>query len=127
MPRPRVPLERARTTGSAKKDPGRFAARSEPSTGPSGLGDAPAWLSPSEVVAWEQLRAEVPWLQASDRTLVALAAGILARVQAGEDVGPTDRNQLRLCLGQMGATPADRTRVNTAAESAVDPLDHYFS
>jgi hypothetical protein len=122
MPRPRTPKERAEITGRTKKDPGRFAVRSSPVTGP--LGDAPAWLSPGRVAAWEVFRAEIPWLQSSDRHLVALACLIQARVVAGEDVGPTLLNQLRLCLMLMGASPADRSKVGYVEEPD-DGLDRY--
>jgi hypothetical protein len=125
MPRKRTPKERAEITGAARRNPGRFAGRSTPWTGP--LGDAPAWLSPAQVAAWEVLRTELPWLQTSDRILVGIASIILARVMAGEDVGATLLNQLRLCMTQMGATPADRSRVVLAEEPDEDPLDHYFS
>jgi hypothetical protein len=124
MPRPRTPKERAEVTGRTKKDPGRFAGRSSPVTGP--LGDAPAWLSPGQVAAWEVFRTELPWLQMSDRHLVALACLIQARVVAGEDVGATLLNQLRLCLMLMGATPADRSKVTVVEEKEIDPLDRYF-
>jgi hypothetical protein len=120
MPRRRTPTEKAQITGAAKIHPGRFANRPNPRTGE--LGDAPAWLSPSQVAAWKVLRAEFPWLQTSDRILVALAATILARVMAGEDVGMT-----ALCISQMGGTPADRTKVMMVEERKADPTDVYFN
>jgi hypothetical protein len=125
MPRRRIPTEKAEITGAAKINPGRFAGRSKPHTGE--LGNAPAWLNPGQVAAWEVLRTELPWLQKSDRVLVALAATILARVMAGEDVGMTAVNTLRLFLAQMGASPADRTKVMMVEERKIDPLDVYFN
>jgi hypothetical protein len=124
MPRKRTPKERAEITGAARTNPGRFAGRSTPWTGP--LGDAPAWLSPGQVAAWEVLRAEIPWLQVTDRILVGIASIILARVMAGEDVGATLLNQLRLCMTQMGATPADRSRVASTEETRRRPIGPLF-
>jgi hypothetical protein len=125
MARPRTPKERAEATGAAKRNPGRFATRANPRTGP--LGGAPAWLSPGQVAAWEVFRAELPWLQTSDRILVGIASTILARVMAGEDVGMTALNQLRLCMAQMGGSPADRTKVTIVEEPEADPLERYFN
>jgi hypothetical protein len=125
MPRPRTPKERAEVTGRTKKDPGRFAGRSSPVTGP--LGDAPAWLSPGQVAAWEAFRTELPWLQMSDRHLVALACTLQAKLETGEPVGTTELNLLRLCYGMMGASPADRSKVGYVESPEDDPLDHYFN
>jgi hypothetical protein len=125
MPRKRTPKERAEITGAARTNPGRFASRSNPRTGE--LGNAPTWLSPAQVAAWEVFRAELPWLQASDRILVGLASTILARVMAGEDVGMTAVNTLRLFLAQMGGSPADLAKVTVVEEPETDPLEHYFS
>jgi hypothetical protein len=124
MPRRRVPTELARVTGAAIRNPGRFAGRTNPRTGE--LGNAPAWLSPAQVAAFEVLREAFPWLQRSDRILVGLAATILARVMAGEDVGMTAINQLRLQISQMGGSPTDLSKIAVAEEREPDPLDIYF-
>jgi hypothetical protein len=72
-------------------------------------------------------RAEFPWLQESDRALVEIATILRARLLAGEDIGTAGVNQLRLCVGMMGGTPADRAKVTMVEEPEADPTDVYFN
>src|SRR3954447_3532796 len=109
MPRPRLPQERARITGADATNPARFAGRSDPKTTP--LAEPSGWMGEEQRVAWNSFTAEVPWLMESDRVLVEIAAYIRARVMTGEEVGVSALNQLRMCAAQMGATPADRSKV----------------
>jgi hypothetical protein len=51
---------------------------------------------------------------------------IRARLIAGEDVGVTALNHLRLCCGMMGGSPADRAKVTIVQEPEHDPFAHYF-
>jgi hypothetical protein len=125
MARKRIPVELARATGRAKKDPGRFAGRANPRTGR--LGKASSWMSAEQAAAWDLFRAEFPWLQASDRALVEIATILRARLLAGEDIGTAGVNQLRLCVGMMGGTPADRAKVTMVEEPEADPTDVYFN
>jgi hypothetical protein len=76
--------------------------------------------------AWEMFRAELPWLRASDRGLVEIAATIRARLIAGKDVGMTALNLLRLCLAQMGGSPSDRSKISTVEENNDDAVTRYF-
>jgi hypothetical protein len=78
-------------------------------------------------VAWNQFRREVPWLMESDRALVEIASYLRARIMAGEDVGAGAMNQLRMCAAQMGATPADRSKVAVPDEPEDDPADRFFN
>lgn len=125
MAKPRTPIERARVTGSIKKDPARFASRAAPQVGR--LGSPPAWMSAVAKKAWALLKSEIPWLAESDRGLVEIAATIRGRLMSGEDVGVSALNQLRMCYGQMGATPADRSKVHVPDEAPEDPTDRFFS
>jgi len=125
MPRRRIPKEKAEATGAAKRNPARFAGRSAPQTGP--LGPVPSWMSADQAAAWELFRAEYPWLQRSDRCLVEIATILRARVLAGEDIGAAGLNQLRLCVGAMGGSPADRAKVTMVEEPDEDPLEAYFN
>ena len=45
---------------------------------------------------------------------------------AGEEVGVQAPNLLRQALGQMGGTPADRTRIETPQEISDDPAERFF-
>jgi hypothetical protein len=125
MPNPRTPQARARITGRELKDPARFEKRSDPNVGP--LGDPPAWMTAQQRIAWETFRAEIPWLAESDRSLTGIAATIQARLMAGEDVGVQALNLLRQCLGQMGATPADRSKIAVPNEQSEDPAERFFN
>lgn len=68
----------------------------------------------------------MPWLRYSDRMLVGIASILQARVQSDNDVGIQAMNLLRLCLGQMGATPTDFGKIGWH-EDTYDPDDELFS
>ena len=89
--------------------PSRFGRRSASHTAP--LGEPSNWMNDGQRVAWERFRCEVPWLMESDRALVEIASYLRARVMTAEEVGVGALNQLRMCMAQMGATPADRSKV----------------
>jgi hypothetical protein len=84
-------------------------------------------MNDGQRAAWNQFRREVPWLMESDRALVEIASYLRARLMAGEDVGAGAMNQLRMCAAQMGATPADRSKVAVPAEPDDDPADRFFN
>jgi hypothetical protein len=111
-------------TGADLKNPARFCHRSDPPTVP--LGMPSAWLTEGQVAAWKAFQREIPWLAESDRALVEIAATIRARLMAGEEVGVQALNLLRQAVAQMGGTPADRTRIETAEDDVDDPTAHYF-
>ena|SRR5258705_11938926 len=127
MARPRVPLIKAQVTGRTIRNPNRFKDRKEPkSNGP--LGDPPRWFKNQiQKDAWNTFRDELPWLNHSHRSLIEIAATIRARVMTGDDIGVKALNLLRQCLGQMGATPSDASKVNMpAGEEPNDPSKKYF-
>lgn len=110
MARPRIPRAKAAVEARDKKDPQRFKNRNEPlSTG--NLGNPPEWMGGEQRVAWKIFQREIPWLNESHRGLVEIAAVIRARLASGEEVGVQALNLLRQCLGQMGATPSDASKV----------------
>lgn len=124
MPKPRSPLRKARVGGRDLKNPQRYRERSEPRV-PGMLGPAPSWMTGEQRRAWAAFAAECPWLNASHRGLVEVAVPIRARLWAGEEVGVQALNLLRQCLGQMGATPADASKV-TLGEDEEDPDEVFF-
>jgi len=130
MPRPRTPLAKARLTGRDKRDPARFSGRNEPLID-GHLGEAPDWLVDTDTTkpqeAWEQLRSSIPWLNSSHRGIIAIAASVMGRMIAGQEVGTQSMNLLRQCLGSMGATPADASRVGLSdVPGEPDPAEKYF-
>lgn len=128
MARPRNPLGKAKTEGRDKINAGRFKDRKEPDAkGP--LGKPPTWLKDTEQnkakSAWLLFEREIPWLTESHRMLVGMAATIQGRLMAGQEVGIQSLNLLRQMLGQMGATPADASKITVpdAGEEKDDLLD----
>ncbi|WP_426528389.1 hypothetical protein [Bradyrhizobium sp. McL0615] len=127
MPRPRVPLIKAQTTGRTLKNPKRFKNRTEP-TGLGALGPPPKFLrTASQKEAWNTFAKELPWLNYSHRALVSIASDIRGRQIAGEDVGVKALNLLRMMLNSMGATPSDASKVKMPDEGdPEDPAAKYF-
>ena len=119
MARPRTPRAKAAVEASDKKNPQRFKNRTDAKAdGP--LGNPPAWLKDTPELkakaAWKLFEKELPWLNQSHRTLVGMAANIQGRIMAGQEVGVQAMNLLRQMLGQMGATPADASKVSAPDE-----------
>jgi hypothetical protein len=47
------------------------------------LGDPPAYLKLSEILAWHRFKEEMPWLVSSDTSIVAMACRLQSEFQAG--------------------------------------------
>jgi hypothetical protein len=128
LPKQRTPLAKAKATGQDIQHASRFKDRKEPkSNGP--LGKPPKWMKKqSQLDAWATFQDELPWLNQSHRSLVEIASEIRGRLIAGEELIVNGFNLLRLCLGQMGATPVDSSKVTLPDdEKDEDPSDKYFS
>ena len=121
-------MAKAIATGRVLHDAKRFKNRNEPeSTGP--LGPPPAWMRTKEQKdSWQTFRIEIPWLQKSHRCLTAIACIARADLISGGEFNVRMANLLRQCLGQMGATPADASKVTLPDDGAPqDPADKYFA
>jgi hypothetical protein len=120
MARPRVPMAKAISTGRVLHDRKRFANRNEPDhTGP--LGPPPVWMTNKrQKAAWERFRAEIPWLQKAHRCLTVIACVVHADLVSGGDFDVRKANLLRQCLGQMGATPVDASKITMPDEDVPD-------
>ena len=129
MPRARTPLAKAKATGQdIGTNKSRFEDRVEPVVNDP-LGEPPAWLKKKgEREAWETLRGELPWLNHSHRTYVAMACKTLGRFIDGEDVGVQATALLRQMLSAMGATPSDASKVKIpdGEDENKDPSKKYF-
>ena len=130
MPRPRTPLASAQASGAADHNPKRFADRVEPvARGP--LGPLPNYFNDLQRDQWNELIARMPEgvLVSGDEYIVELTVLLLMRMRSFEDpLKPVEIGHLRACLGSLGLTPADRTRVNGSHESKKedDPLAALF-
>lgn len=121
MPRPRTPLAKAKATGRTIHDPKRFGSRKEPK-GLAPLGDPPKWMvKKHQIEAWETFTDELPWLNRSHRTLVAIACDLRGKLMAGEELSVNAMNLLRLLLSQMGGTPVDASRVTLSDDEDNEP------
>lgn len=123
MARPRNPLGKAKIEGRDKMNAGRFKDRKEPDAkGP--LGAPPKWIEDTDTAkaksAWLLFDREIPWLNESHRMLVGMAAQVQGSIMAGQEVGVQRMNFLRQILAQMGATPADATKVSVPDEKDDD-------
>jgi len=124
MPAPRSSTERLKVKGSAIKNPKLFKDRRDPVADP--LGPPSAHLDPHSIVAWKMFVKEIPWLAESDRTHLEIASMLRGRLIAGQEVGVQALNLLRLCLGQMGGNPSDRSRIKVGEPDDADPTAGYF-
>lgn len=109
MPAPRLPALKARVTGAAAKNPGRFKGRADPKIAP--VGNPPAHLSRNAKCAWRMFVRRMPWLTASDEAMLGIAAMIQGLLMDREDVGVAKLNLFQSVLSKLGASPTDRTKV----------------
>lgn len=126
MPRPRTPLARAQIEGRHLQHPERFAQRREPQ-GLGPVGEPPDWLNDNAKTAWREIASEVPWLNSSQRGLLEIAATVRGRLISGQEVGVNALNLLRQCMGSMGATPADASKIPLPVDDPDDDLDEFFN
>ena len=126
MSRPRLPALRVVVDGADIKNPKRFKRRRAPKA-QRPLGKPSRHLDLFAYRAFERFRRELPWLKESHRALVDLAATLRGRLL--DPTVPIDlkvMQELRRCLGQLGATPADETRLNLTPEDEPDPEEALF-
>ncbi len=127
MPTPRMPRAKAKALGVDVKNPKRFGQTAAPDGGGT-LGEPSEWMGGEQRVIWKMFKSEIPWLVESDRTIMEIACTIRAKMYSGDDVSITAMNQLRLCLSQMGATPADRSKIRMPeGDDDEDPADAYLN
>lgn len=126
MARPRTPVAKAEATGAAAKNPQRHRARKEPSS-TKALGKAPTWFDEAQSSMWEGFKLELPWLTEADRSVMEIASALRAQFKTDPmNMGVTKLNLLRLCLAQLGATPADRSKIGVGDGDEEDPDDTFF-
>lgn len=126
MPRPRTPQAKAEASGANLIHPGRFKDRKTPKR-VKPLGEPYAYMTDEERESWAELAADLPWLNASHRTLMQIACRVKARFQCGEEIGVSALTLLQTVLSKLGATPVDETKVNHGDDGDEDPSDKFFS
>ena len=126
MPRQRLTPEQAEASGAIEHNPKRFADRIHAPQPAGPVGDPPNFFDDEQGDVWREILELAPLgvLTSADRLLVETTV-YLVRMQRMGLITSVDRGHLRACLGSMGMTPADRTRVQAASggKKERDPLD----
>lgn len=125
MARPRLPATKAKASGAALKNPGRFKDRKAPRNARP-LGEPYAKMLVREKAAWKELTDEMPWLNAAHRPLVRMACIWIARMDT-KDFGVSATQALSSILSKLGATPVDETKVAHGGDSEEDAEDGFFN
>lgn len=131
MAKARTPKAKAVLLGYAEKNKTRYRARHEPKV-KDGVGEPFDWLSENAKKAWRELSAEIPWLNHSHRGVLSVAAKLRGRMMGDSSNGETDlgiqgMNLYQVCLGKMGATPADASKAGVKPDDeSEDPADEFF-
>lgn len=126
MARARTPVAKAQATAADVKNPQRHKGRAAPK-GVAGLGAPPAWMDPHSRKAWQQLQRELPWLKESHRGIVEITAMLRGRIiETGGPIGLQPMQELRRCYAQLGATPADESKVTLPDDDGEDPEAAFF-
>lgn len=124
MPRPRLPATKAKTSGAALKNAGRFKGR-KTAKNARGIGTPYAAMTPAQKVVWRECKEEMPWLTSAHRLLLRQVCILSARMN-DPDVGVSSLQALGSLLSKLGATPVDETKVNHGGQEEEDPADQYF-
>ncbi len=118
----RTPRRKAEIEARDLHDPGRYRNRPDHNLPP--IGEPPEWLPQQAGEAWRAMASSIPWLDASHAALLEIAAILRVRVAAGT-ASIAEMSLLRQCLGSMGATPADASKL-TPATTEDDPDEAFF-
>lgn len=133
VPRPRTPLPIAEATGAVEHNRKRFEGRAAAPQPEGPVGDPPAHFDDIDRDLWHEVVAlPAPGvLSSADRLLVEVTVQLLRKLRridyADTPIAPltgVEMGHLRACIGSMGCTPADRSRVNKADgdQETTDPL-----
>ena len=112
MARPRTPTKTLETRGAFKKHPERLRENEPQPMGP--IGDPPSCLTKKQKEIWYELVANTASgvLTNMDRPILEVATRLLHTMRKrSAQLTASDFAQLRGTLGQLGMTPADRSRV----------------
>ena len=117
MPRPRMPLPMAEASGAIEKNPQRYTQRIAEITVHDPIGEPPNHFDDISRDLWREIVAMAPngVLTQADRLLVEVTTGLLRKLRMNNITG-IETGHLRACIGSMGCTPADRSRVSRTDE-----------
>jgi len=121
MARPRLPTAILESRGAFKKDPARGREREDEVTGGEPLGDRPQDLPVDVAVVWDELVdcAHAGVLCKSDRQSLEIAARLMAEMRSkGTKMEAGKIARLQAALGELGMSPASRSKVKGPAKAA---------
>jgi hypothetical protein len=124
MGRPRTPTSTLELKGAFKKDPARGEARQNEPVPAGPLGDPPEALTEAQKNCWREIAANAHKgvLAQADRFLVEISAVLLEKWRRGaSNLG--ELIELGKCLGRMGLTPSDRSKVAATPTETSNPFD----
>jgi len=124
MAKPRTPTKKARVSGAAIKDPGRYKNRSEPAN-PDPIGTPYKGMTAAQVRVWKECVSNMPWLNAAHRLLLRQVCILAARMETGEDLSVSSTHALSAMLSKLGATPTDESKVSHPQDNE-DSDEHLF-
>lgn len=114
MPRARKPTALHRLSGAIDHDPQRFRDRVNEPVENRALGDPPLWLNAKQRACWGEIeRISAPGVLChGDRLAVEMTAVLLAAFRGlGPSFPDAKFRRLEALLGQLGLTPAARSKV----------------
>ena len=125
MSRPRTASQKLEAKGSFARNPAR--ARVDPVIESSFPTVAPSHLNPLEVRFWHEIRrAADKLLTGADVFSVELAARLWAEFHVDSNSMQTSRiSLLGVCLGRLGLSPTDRTKLAVAPEKKAGDFDEF--
>lgn len=108
------------------RNPSRFApSMNVKSTRVEMLGDPPQYLQLQEASCWEQYRKEMPWLRASDATIVEMASKLRAKL-ISNDLDVKEFAALRSLVVQLNGTTLSRERMPLVKDDEEKDSDGMF-
>lgn len=119
MSRPRTPTAVLEARGAYENHPERRVSREHEPQPTAGIGNAPKHFTAEQKKIWKEFVKIVPpgVLFNSDRWLLETLVVLKSREREGT-ISDTARSQMIACLGKLGMTPADRSKVSAVPASA---------
>lgn len=124
MGRPRTPTAALELKGSFKTHPARGEERKNEPAPAGPLGDPPEALTDAQKNCWLEIaqNAHKGVLAQADRFLVEISAVLLEKWRRGaSNLG--ELVELGKCLGRMGLTPSDRSKVAATPTETKNQFD----
>jgi hypothetical protein len=106
-------------------NPGKRPLNKAEPAGAGDLGTPPKdWTADQKLLWWEVANsAPAGVLTGSDRLLVELAVRNLANIRAaGGEITAAQSAEMRRCLGEMGMTPSERSRLSAPGGKSDNPF-----